>query len=158
MSWQAAARNAADDYDQAEQERDEQDAERTVEHLLALADVLGVSDAQTAEQVDVVGDLVTVHLPATPGEPDVQLRAHVAIGKPEVTAWVRLPRTDEWYPRGPVSTLVDLGRALDPAYVAELDAPELEPTVPELLHTVLTALVRDVVADELDGRLGDGPA
>lgn len=154
--WATAAKQAAWEHDRREQEADEQEAEQTVDYVLRLAERLGVREtagtARLGERTEVDGDQVTYWLPADDHAPPTQLRATVSRDKPEVHAWVHFPGINEPVDCGPVETLVDLGRALDPAYVPAAAEQAAEATAGDLLLQVLHALVRDVVSEALDDR------
>lgn len=162
MNWQREARRAWDEHKAVEQDAAERAAAHVVDYVERLRDRLHVRPtAGTARlgEPDVVvnGTTVSVLLTRVDYEPHVELRAEVTDGRvPEVRAFVRPLQSQTWHDRGPVETLADLGRALDPSVVEVGPAPE-EQSAGDLLLSVLTAIVRDVVASELDGRLSGGP-
>lgn len=166
MTWQEQARAAARAHQEREQEAAEARAARTVEYVEKLRDRLGVrptaGTARLGEPApQVVHDEVRLRLANERDSRDhtIELRATVTDGAlPVVHAWLQPAGVANWYDRGPVETLADLGLALDPTWEPDPTKPvEPEASVGDQLLTIVQALVRDVVHDVLDGTLGDGP-
>jgi hypothetical protein len=163
VSWIDEAQQAWSEHVRRSQEEAERIAARTVDYVERLGGRLHLptADARAAVEGDTVRLALRLDSRLWPsGVLGAELRAEVAEDDvPDVHVWLRLPGDDprqrSWIDRGPVETLADLGRAFDPTVVVADPEPEQQ-TTSELLQTVLYAIVRDVVADELDGRLGRG--
>lgn len=169
MSWRDDALRAWSDHQAAEQEAAEQAAAATVEYLLRFADTLHVRPSNGTARYgepppEVHGEVVVMRLVTEPTEPLVELRTTVdAAARPAVHAWIgrvwdRNPPV--WQDRGVVETRADLGRALDLQWKPAdptAEAPTREESTGDMLETILRAIVREVVHEEIDGRLGSGP-
>lgn len=177
MTWVQEARRAWDEHQERERDAAARDAAHVIEHVERMRDRLGArpapGTARLAEQEHAVVEDGMVRLACTTGNGGAELPSGVRAIElradaddrgqlPEVHAWLRLApmvpnERPRWIDRGRVETLADLGRALDPT-VTDVQAPGEEPeqSVGDMLLTVLQGLVREVVHQEFDGRLGSG--
>lgn len=163
MSWAEAAREAARVHAEVELAAQAALARPVMEYLARFAVSLGLE--VDAKPKVVQGGLVTLALPSVAARKDwgpQPWRLSCAVTheqRPAVQAEVwgeGVSGQRKWISRGQVETLVDLGRALDPDWHPEDDEPDAEQGVGDMLATVLEAIVREVVHDVIDGRLGDG--
>lgn len=133
----------------------EREAADTLEGMDKLAKLLGVSLHPPIIRDGVVRR--SVRVPSVDVGGYLELRADVGRGRPEVHAWCRNATHQPWRDFGRVETLADLGLILL-GETRPVTDERAQATEGDLLLQVLTALVRDVVADALDERRGGGKA